>query len=290
MTTNWTAQIYVNDDLKVVENGTSDAGYYTFDLDNPIPLNIGDTFKIVIKISTDKYASFPVSEKVRSNRVLNKEGVSFFSFDGENWTDLYDYKYNASEFSHNYESQVACIKAFTSFVHNTTISISNTGVIPVNELVNLTAVVKDEYGNKINSGEVNFTIGSESYTVPIIDYTATLTMKFNSRGIYTVNAEYLGDTLYYNSSTSKKINVDFTDLNFTLIVSDAYYGEDILIYNTLTSKGIEIDDYINVTINNKTYSFKSNNKTSFKEALNPNEPITNLQLPILSMSIKYLFQ
>jgi C1A family cysteine protease len=270
-TTNWTAQIYVNNDLKVVKNGTSDAGYYTFDLDDPIPLNIGDTFKIVIKISTDKYASFPISERVRFNRVLYKEGVSFFSLDGENWTDLYNYKYNASEFGHNYESQVACIKAFTSFVHNTTISISDAGVIPVDELVNLTAVVKDPYGNKINSGEVNFTIGSESYTVPIIDYTATLTMEFNSTGIYTVNAEYLGNTFYYNSFTSKKINVDFTDLNLTLIVSNAYYGEDILIYNTLISNGIEIDDYINVTINNKTYSFKSNSLTSLKEALNPNE-------------------
>lgn len=271
-TTNWTAQIYVNNDLKAVKNGTSVAGYYTFNLDTPIPLNVGDTFRIVIKISTDKYASFPVSEKVRSNRVLYKEGVSFFSYDGENWTDLYDFEYVSTEFQHSYSSQVACIKAFTSFISNTTIDISSDmDLIPVNSEVNLTAVVKDQYGNRVNTGEVNFTIGSESYTVPIIYYVATLTTKFNSSGIYTVNAEYLGDTLYYNSSASKNFNVNYTNVNLSLIISDVYYGDNILINNTLISNGEKIDDYINVLVNNKTYILKSNTLTSIQEILNPNE-------------------
>ena len=159
-----------------------------------------------------------------------------YSYDGENWTDLYDFEYVSTEFQHSYSSQVACIKAFTSFISNTTIDISSDmDLIPVNSEVNLTAVVKDQYGNRVNTGEVNFTICSESYTVPIIDYAATLTTKFNSSGIYTVNAEYLGDTLYYNSSASKNFDVNYTNVNLSLIISDVYYGDNILINNTLNN-------------------------------------------------------
>ena len=43
----------------------ANAGYYTFNLNEKIPLKTGDTFKIVLKISTDKLASIPVSEKIR---------------------------------------------------------------------------------------------------------------------------------------------------------------------------------------------------------------------------------
>ena len=33
---------------------------------------------------------------------------------GKNWIDLFDYKADMPEYGHTYDSQVACIKAFTS--------------------------------------------------------------------------------------------------------------------------------------------------------------------------------
>ena len=268
-TTDWTAQIYVNDKLMLTQDGVANAGYYTFNLDKFIPLTVGDTFKIVIKISADKYASFPISEKVRSNRILYSKGVSFFSFDGKNWIDLYDYKANMSEYRHSYESQVACIKAFTSKNINSNIELTNPSAIVANVPFNITATVTDDHGNLINYGIVNFVIDSKTYTVPVVGGKATYTVKFTSKGDYLIKAYYKGDSLYLNSSTSKVISVNTTEANLTLDISDIYYGDKLIIKNTLISDGLKITADVDVKIGDKTYNVPSNSQTAIDDILKP---------------------
>ena len=268
-TTDWTAQIYVNDKLMLTQNGVSNPGYYTFNLDKFIPLTAGDTFKIVIKISADKYASFPISEKIRSNRVLYSKGVSFFSFDGTNWIDLYDYKANMSEYGHTYESQVACIKAFTSKNIDSNIVLTNPSPIAVNVPFNITATVKDSYGNLINYGNVNFVINSKTYTVPVVGGKAIYTAKFTSKGDYPIQANYNGNSLYLSSSTSKVINVNIIEANLTLDISDINYGDKLIIKNTLISNGLKITADVNVKIGDKTYTIPSNSQTVIDDILKP---------------------
>ncbi|MBR6025087.1 MAG: Ig-like domain repeat protein [Methanobrevibacter sp.] len=268
-TTSWNAQVYVNNKLMLIQDGVVNAGYYTFNLDKYIPLTAGDTFKIVIKISADKYASVPVSEKIRSNRVLYPKGVSFFSLDGNNWIDLYDYKANMTEYGHIYESQVACIKAFTSRNINSHIVLSNPSLIAVNAPFNITAKVTDDYGNLINYGNVNFIVNSKTYTVPVVDGKAILTTKFNSKGNYLIQANYNGSPIYLNSSTSKTINVNITKADLTLHISDIEYGNKFVIENTLTSDGLKITTNVDVKIGTKTYTVPSNSQTVIDDILKP---------------------
>jgi predicted outer membrane repeat protein len=268
-TTEWTAQIFVNDALKLTQNGVSDAGYYTFNLDKYIPLKTGDTFKIVIKISADKYASFPISERVRSNRVLYSKGISFFSFDGISWTDLYDYKANMSQYGHTYESQVACIKAFTTNYSTSNIALSNPQFVDINTPFDIVATVSDGQGNPINSGSVTFSLDSKSYNIPVKNGKATLKAELYSKGTYTVSADYNGNNAYSNSSTAKVINTNVENTTLTLEISDIDYGNKLIVKNTLLNGYSKVLANINVKIGEKTYSVVSNSQSTIDDILIP---------------------
>lgn len=268
-TSNWTAQIYVNNALKLTQNGMANAGYYTFNLNNAIPLTAGDTFKIVLKISADKFASIPISEKVRSNRVLYSEGVSFFSVDGKNWIDLYDYKADMSKYGHTYESQVACIKAFTSNYLTSNIALDYPKTVNINTPFNIIATVTDSKGNLINSGSVTFTLDSKSYTVPVKNGKASLNTQLKSEGTFNLLANYDGANKYSDSSISSVINANIKNILLTLSINDITYGNKLIIKNTLRSGNTEIYSNINVKIGLKTYTLVSNSESTIEDILNP---------------------
>ena len=267
-TTDWTAKIYVNDALMITQNGKSNPGYYTFNLDVPIPLKVGDTFKIVIKISTDNIASVPISEKVRSNRILYSKGVSFFSYDGKNWIDLFDFKYDASQYGHTYDSQVACIKAFTTYYSSSNIILKNLNTVSINTPFDVVATVKDGQGNLINEGSVKFTIDSQNHTVKVVNGKAILKTQLSSIGSYNILATYEGNK-HSSSSVSSLINTIEKYANLTLSISDITYGDVLIIENTLTSNGLYVSGIIDVKIGSKTYSIESNSKTQINDTFNP---------------------
>lgn len=268
-TSNWTAQIYVNDALKLTQNGMANPGYYTFNLNNAIPLTAGDTFKIVLKISTDKFASIPISEKVRSNRILYSEGVSFFSIDGKNWIDLYDYVADMSEYGHTYESQVACIKAFTTNYVTSNIALEYPKIVDVSTSFDIIATITDAKGNLINSGSVTFSIDSKSYTVDVKNGKATLKTKLNKNGTYNILANYNGGNTYSNSSISAVVNTYIRNAVLTISIDDIYYGDKLIIKNTLLSGGSEVLGNIDVMIGSKTYTIASNSESTLDDILNP---------------------
>ena len=267
-TSEWTAQIYVNNALKLTQNGKADAGYYTFNLNQNIPLKTGDTFTIVLKISTDNLASVPISEKVRSNRILYSEGVSFFSIDGKNWIDLFDYKADMPEYGHTYDSQVACIKAFTSNQLTSNIYLNYPKVVNINSSFDIVATVKDASGSLINQGKVTFTIDSKNYTASVVNGKATIKTQLKSEGSYNILASY-EDSYYSNSLVSNIINADNIITYLKISISDIYYGDKLVIDNTLTQNGLNVSGYVNVKIGSKTYSLVSNTKTSINDLFNP---------------------
>ena len=106
---NWDLSVYVNNVLKLSKSGFSKSGYWTINLGEFIPLMAGDIFEIEFKITCEN-ASVPVCDGSNFVNIFYSENISFISFDGENWSDLYKYVWGG-KYSH--KSQVACIKAFT---------------------------------------------------------------------------------------------------------------------------------------------------------------------------------
>ena len=192
--TNWTLSVYVNGALKSVKTGVSQAGYYTFHLDDVIPLYKGDIFEIVFNTTSDKLSSVPISEIALLNKAIYYPGISHVSYDGETWHDLF---YLSKTYAlHNYKSQVACIKAFTILNrYNTTTAISfDQNRIVVN--------VVDQFNNPVKNGMITLKINNNSQTIGLIDGNASIPLTLFD-GIYNVSAYYEGEG--YNSSHSNMV-------------------------------------------------------------------------------------
>ena len=252
-TTDWEAYVYVNDDLKLTQNGTSVSGYFTIPLKEFIPLKIGDTFKIALKISADKYASFPICENISQTRISYSPGISFFSFDGINWIDLYDYSFEG--YDHIYYSQVACIKAFTEIgqLFSNIDFINLTDIANIQTPFNITTFVLDQYNNTINSGEVLLTIDGKNYTSSVVDGFANFTVSFNDLGINNITAFYSGD--YYSSSNiTANVDVIKSDVLANISIPSISYNDDLVANITLIAlNGNKINDEVTLIINNKRY-------------------------------------
>lgn len=238
----WDLTVHVNDVLKLTKSGIGECGYYTIDLGNYIRLNPGDIFKVTFKIIAND-ASFPISEKIRSNKVLYSDGISFFSTDGKKWIDLCDYSTTYS--SHTYDSQVACIKAFTFYdeiASYMTLNISNKGYNPVD----IVASVFNQYGNLVSCGNVTFTIDGENYTVPVYNGIAKLTVDLKEMATTTINAAYSAIG-YINSSNTDSVNIDklYAQINIDVIknITKAIVNIDV---------SRDINEAINITINNQS--------------------------------------
>lgn len=238
----WDLSIHVNDVLKLTKTGIGESGYYTIDLGNYIKLNPGDVFKVTFKITAND-ASFPISEKVRSNKVLYSDGISFFSTDGKKWIDLCDYSTSYS--SHTYDSQVACIKAFTFYdeiLSYMTLNISDKGYNPVDIVAN----VYNQYGSPVSCGNVTFTIDGENYTIPVSNGVAKLTIDLREMATTTIEAVYSA-VGYINCSDSGDVIIDklYAQINIDVVknITNAIVTIDV---------SRDINEAINITINNQS--------------------------------------
>ena len=93
---NYTVEIYVNDVLKLTQDGISPYyGYHTIKLDNYIPIKEGDIFKAVVTSN-----GMPRFE-LKDSRMHYTNNISFISFDGETWEDNYNL------------GNIACLKVYT---------------------------------------------------------------------------------------------------------------------------------------------------------------------------------
>ena len=262
-TTDWEAYIYVNDDLKLVQNGSAISGYFTIYLNQFIPLKVGDIFKIALKINASGFASFPISENINFIRTLYKPNISFFSYDGEEWFDLYDY--TLVGYDHSYSSQVACLKAFTSFTYlNSTLTIDDYNVT-VKTPVSITAKVLDNYGNNISRGIVKFVIDNKTYESDVVDGIANITLSFDKLGEFDIEAFFESDSLINPSNSTSKLNVSKSDVKLSINISDILTYEDIVANITFKALNNEnINGTVVLTLNNKKYELDiQNNKSSY---------------------------
>ena len=254
-TVDYEISIYVNDVLQLTQNGRHEgSGYYTIPLKEYVPVAVGDIFKIVVKLANPQngYAAVPISEQLSTTRCYYAPGVSYFSNDGKKWTDLYDY--SASAYSHTYNSQVACLKAFTiTDIQNTTVTLNN--ITPkVQEFSEIIATVTDGKGKLAKIGEVIFSINGTNYTAGVVDGVAKINVYFDEVGDYVISANYQNNGLYNGSFVQKTVSVTKTDVNLTADIGDIVYGENPIVNINLTSvAGVNVTGDIVLTISGKKY-------------------------------------
>lgn len=254
-TVDYEISIYVNDVLQLTQNGRHEgSGYYTIPLKEYVPVTVGDIFKIVVKLANPQngYAAVPISEQLSTTRCYYAPGVSYFSNDGKKWTDLYDY--SASAYSHTYNSQVACLKAFTvADIQNTTVTLNN--ITPkVQEFSEIIATVTDAKGKMAKIGEVIFSINGTNYTAGVVDGVAKISVYFDEVGDYVISANYKNNGLYNGSFVQKTVSVTKTDVNLTAYIGDIVYGENPIVNINLTSvAGVNVTGDVVLTISGKKY-------------------------------------
>ena len=242
--TNWDLSVYVNNVLKANKTGFSKAGYYTIYLDNFVPLKIGDVFEIVFKINVDGEAGFPISESFSLNKQVYSINTSFLSYDGVNWKDLYDLKWDYS--THSYSSQVACIKAFSvldAIDTNISLNISYDGYNPVN----IIATVVDSYGSLVNMGDVIFNFNGKEFTVNITDGVASITHVFEKTNNI-ITATY-NSTNYKMSNISTTIDINVLDVELNV---DIIQNLNQVIFNVSANQNIT--DTLIISINDKKFN------------------------------------
>ena len=254
-TVDYEISIYVNDVLQLTQNGRHEgSGYYTIPLKEYVPVAVGDIFKIVVKLANPQngYAAVPISEQLSTTRCYYAPGVSYFSNDGKKWTDLYDY--SASAYSHTYNSQVACLKAFTvADMQNTTVTLNN--ITPkVQEFSEIIATVTDGKGKLAKIGEVIFSINGTNYTAGVVDGVAKISVYFDEVGDYVISANYKNNGLYNGSFVQKTVSVTKTDVNLTAYIGDIVYGENPIVSINVTSvAGVNVTGDVVLTISGKKY-------------------------------------
>ena len=145
---NYKVQIYVNDELRLTQEGVSPfIGYHTIKLDEYIPIKKGDIFKAVM------ISDAMPGVDLRETRLHYDKNISFFSYDGQTWIDCYT------------EDAIACLKIYTvvddtKIINNKDISVDYNG----GKYFTVKVVTAD--GHAVGAGaKVTFTINKKTKTV-----------------------------------------------------------------------------------------------------------------------------
>ena len=269
--TDYTFSIYVNDALKATKSGKSNSGYYTFNLDEFIPLNEDDIFEVVFKITVDGDAGVPISEKISLNTLFYRENISYISYDGLNWKDFYNLTWDYPD--HIYNSQVACIKAFTILNPvNTTVrlTIDNDS----SDEIEVIAYVLNQWGYPVNSGNVVFRIGDETYTVGLANGIARKSIEFKSANI---TAEF--NKIGYNSSKA------FLEIHNPLI--NTYINLNVTgKYNPINITAYIVDEHAN-QVKYGHVVFEIDNKTYVVDVVNGSAKLENVNVALDKITAYY---
>ena len=256
--TNWTATVLVNDEIKDALSGISASGYYTFNLNKFIPVKSGDVFEVIFNITTSGDVGVPISEIYSLNKLVYAPGVSYISWDGVNWFDLYNL--TGSYSTHPYNSGVACIKAFTylnpiNTLTNLTIDFKQDG------LSNISARIYDEFGNLVKYGNVTFNINGENRTVSVENGVAKLSYGFNKK-VNSISASF--DATGYNSSSNMtSYNLPKIDIEWTLNITRVFNNVNI----TVTANK-PLNESIIMNINGENLPFNLTNGTNTLTIMN----------------------
>ena len=203
---NWYLEILVNDEVRYTQPGFSDEGYYTIKLSDFIKLSKGDKFEVCFIVSAPE-VSVPLDRASMVNRFIFKPGVSFID-SGFGFNDLYS----------NSNPSVVCIKAFTflnEIKTNVTLEIQQN---------NITARVKDQYGNLVNGGKFTLTINGVSTDYNVVNGVVSISKEFDIE-------EYMISCVYNNVGYETSNNSTFflrTSINANDFTTVYGSGESML--------------------------------------------------------------
>lgn len=204
---NYTVYVYVNNQSVYNQSGYSDSGYYTISLNKNIYLNSGDTFKIVLNIRANNITTLPVQDNSLTHYNSIK-GVTYYSIDGENWTDL------ATFYNYSTKGCVACLKAFTVAINNYTLNTAFEGGVPGSkEIVKVN--VTDLYGNLMDKGNLTIILDDKEYTCEVLNGVGIVEITLPDKiGLFNMSL------LYNNGTESSIINHTIRLDNLTILNCD----------------------------------------------------------------------
>ncbi len=260
---NFTVSIYLNGNLVTSQSGVHETGYYTIPLEKEVSLKKGDSFEIVVKFFNDGSTVYiPICDADGINRMNYESGISFFSSDGKNWTDL----------SQIIKPGVACIKAFTRSNTLTDVSIdvdktssSSLSNVRVGELINIQLDLPQNYvmdGTQHSlDGIVTFTINGENYFAKVENGKACLNFTFEKEGTYDVKAQFESSRVVSNLldftvnvvKTSEAITIKAND------VSKFYGGSEKYVATLYEGDNVKSGVYVKISVNGKDYNVKTDN-------------------------------
>lgn len=164
-------KLYVNGNLKLTQNGTSDfAGFKTIKLNKNITIKENDTFKVVFKNNNVPYQA--------NSRQRLSSGMSYVSSDGNTWTDYATL------------NRTVCLKVYTLESKNKIIT------------EDFVKIYKNESSFVADIGKENktviFEINGRNYTrTSDVDGIAIMAINLNP-GNYTIKTTYDGSTVENN--------------------------------------------------------------------------------------------
>ena len=170
--TQWELYIYINSRLQLMQTGSAIAGYYTINLDYPVPMAKGDVLEILFRIAVNGSAGFPISEAQSLTKTTYGPMQSFVSLDGVTFYQLHNLTYAYP--GHIYTSQVACIKGFVQFMTLNATARNFTIEYDSCNLFNITVDLTDENGNPVRNGNVTFTVNGENRTSEVYNGIASI--------------------------------------------------------------------------------------------------------------------
>ena len=229
---NWYLEILVNDEVRYTQPGFSDEGYYTIKLSDFIKLSKGDKFEVCFIVSAPE-VSVPLDRASMVNRFIFKPGVSFID-SGFGFNDLYS----------NSNPSVVCIKAFTflnEIKTNVTLEIQQN---------NITARVKDQYGNLVNGGKFTLTINGVSTDYNVVNGVVSISKEFDIE-------EYMISCVYNNVGYE-------TSNNSTFFLRTSINANDFTtVYGSGESYGISLTDLFGGNVSNRAVKFIISNGDTF---------------------------
>ena len=252
---NYTVEIFVNDVLKLTQDGVSPyVGYHTIKLNDYIPIKAGDIFKAKV---TSNWVPYILNSDVRAHYGNN---ISYVCKDGKTWEDAYDLGY------------IACVKVYTV-------------ALPI-YTEDLVKIYKNDSKFEANIGVDNetviFEINGRNYT-RVSDENGTALIAINlGPGNYTIK------TLFNGTTVENTITVLPTLIADNLV---KYYRNASQFYISLIDGESNPISGVNITmnINGVFYNRTTNEKGTAKLNINlpPGEYILTAIDPLTGLQMSY---
>ncbi len=237
---NYTVKIFVNDELRLTQNGVSPyVGYHTIKLNEYVPIKEGDVFKTIM---TSNWVPYTLLEDTRVHYTKN---ISFVSSDGKTWKDSYDLGY------------ITCLKVYTVADDTKIINNENITVEYGNESYFTVQVVTAD-GHSVGEGAVvNITINGKT-TKAITDASGIAKVKITEvPGTYDVTTSYNGQT--YKNSVVVKLNQSTCIITQNKDITLDYGSGKYFTVKVVSADGkvAASDVSVEFTINGKTTAVKT---------------------------------